>query len=49
MCFALTATAAACPVYFYGIRKVGKTSLLNRVVVDLLATGRRVDLFTAQG
>src|ERR1022692_1516447 len=39
----------AVPVYFHGIRKVGKSSLLNRVVVDLVEAGRRVDLVTAQG
>ena len=38
-----------CPVHFHGIRKVGKSSLLNRVVVDLLEMGRRVDLVSAQG
>ena len=39
----------ASPVYFHGIRKVGKSSLLNRVIVDLAETGRRVDLVSAQG
>lgn len=39
----------ASPVCFHGIRKVGKSSLLNRVVVDLATAGRRVDLVTAQG
>jgi hypothetical protein len=39
----------ASPVCFHGIRKVGKSSLLNRVVVDLAEVGRRVDLVTAQG
>lgn len=39
----------AVPVCFHGIRKVGKSSLLNRIVVELRATGRRVDLVTAQG
>src|SRR5205814_3139393 len=39
----------AVPVCFHGIRKVGKSSLLNRVIVELAEAGRRVDLVTAQG
>ncbi|WP_215794454.1 hypothetical protein [Paractinoplanes bogorensis] len=39
----------AVPVCFHGIRKVGKSSLLNKVIVELADAGRRVDLVTAQG